>query len=106
MNIDHEDCITGEVARALRKAAKLTQREFWLGIGVNQTSGCRYETDKFAREHIPRPVRILLLLKYVIGVPIDLSNANWRVELTKLAQLSKSASTNAQQPVAIQHHPV
>lgn len=88
MAINNEDEITGDVARALREAAGLPQNRFWGAIGVNQTSGHRYETGNIKRDRIPRPVRILLYIKYVIGLPIDCNNPNWATEFSNMSGIT------------------
>lgn len=90
MKIDNEDDITAEVAVKLREASKLPQSRFWGAVGVSQPSGHRYEVGNIKRDRMPRPVRILLLLKYHIGLPVDASNPNWVTEFTNLAGISKA----------------
>lgn len=69
MEIKNEDAFTGECARLLRERKGMSQGKFWGAIGVSITTGCAYETGKTAE--IPRPVRRLLYLQYVAGIPTD-----------------------------------
>ncbi len=89
MNIFSEDEISGDVARALRSKAGLTGTEFWGAVGVNQSSGHRYENGTIKRDRMPRPVRILIFLKYVVALPINANNQNWTVEFTNLVRLGQ-----------------
>ena len=54
MNIKPEN-ITGAVALEIRKAKGLNQAEFWGPLGVTQSGGSRYESDR----NIPEPVQRL-----------------------------------------------
>lgn len=102
MNVKNEEGVTAEVAKALRREAKLPQWKFWAAVGVNQASGCRYENDKL--ERIPRSVRILLFAIYVVGLDIDATTEEGVARLFRLAQVRKSASS-AENTVVL-HHPV
>jgi len=51
---------SGARVRKLRQRLGLTQLEFWTPLGVTQSGGSRYETDR----RITRPVVILLELAY------------------------------------------
>jgi transcriptional regulator with XRE-family HTH domain len=44
----------------LRKRLGLNQSEFWTRLGVTQSGGSRYESDR----RFPRPVQILIELAY------------------------------------------
>jgi hypothetical protein len=66
-----EQDITPEAARELRIAASLTQRKFWGSVGSNQTSGHWFEVGK--RKSIPKPIRILIFLRYVAGLDMEVS---------------------------------
>lgn len=44
--------------RNLRKSRGLTQTEFWTRIGITQSAGSRYETNR----RVPAPVNLLLTL--------------------------------------------
>lgn len=46
--------------RKLRQSKGLNQSDFWAPLGVTQSGGCRYETDR----HIPKPVQILINIAY------------------------------------------
>lgn len=50
----------GEQAKALRIKLNMNQTQFWGKLGVNQSGGSRYESER----NIPRPVQILLNLAY------------------------------------------
>jgi len=65
MSVKNEDEITGEVAKQMRESAGMTQAAFWEPLGVHQSSGCHYEASD---KPVPKPVRILLYLRYVQGV--------------------------------------
>ena len=58
---EHE--ITGAVAKELRAERKLTQKEFWGPVGVQQSVGARYESGG----RIPKAARILILSTYLNG---------------------------------------
>lgn len=72
MNITNEQEITGAVAAEIRAAAKLSQHKFWPTVGSTQPSGCRYEAGTWP---IPKAVRLLVYLRYVIGIQYDLMTA-------------------------------
>lgn len=103
MDVENEESITGAVTLALRMEAKLTQAKFWAAVGVNQASGCRYERAR-VKCGIPRPVRILLFLVYVVGLDIDASSEQGTAYLYKLAQAGKHARIG--ENCAVFHHPV
>lgn len=63
-----ESEMTGAKALELRKNEGMTQAEFWASVGVAQSVGCRYEKDA---GKLPRPVRMLLVARYVCGLEID-----------------------------------
>lgn len=69
MIIESEKQITPSVAKYLRERSGMTQRNFWESVGSNQTSGHWFEHGK--RAIIPKPLRILLFLRYVIGIDFD-----------------------------------
>lgn len=56
--------INGSVAMKLRDKLKLNQATFWGRLGVTQSGGCRYEGGRT----MPRPVKRLYFLTYVVGV--------------------------------------
>lgn len=82
-----EDKITCAVAKALREEKKLSQTAFWGPIGVCQPTGCRYEQDV----RIPRPVRILLVAKYVCGLALDTTSKEGVAELKNLGSAQHAA---------------
>ena len=51
---------------AIRFKARLNQSDFWAALGVNQSSGSRYEGGRA----MPRSVVMLLELQYVHGIDI------------------------------------
>lgn len=52
--------------RAIRHRLGLNQQEFWPMIGVTQSGGSRYESGR----RMPRPVRELLRIVHVEGIPL------------------------------------
>lgn len=72
MNIKTEQEITPEVALELRTKSGLSQREFWEGVGSNQSSGHWFESNK--RKAIPKPIRTLIFLKHVAQMPVSVSD--------------------------------
>src|SRR5690606_30740935 len=85
MNIEikSEQDITGQVAAELRKAAGLKQVEFWSSVGYKHAgAGYTFENSRRALG-IPKPVRILIFLKYVAGLPIDVSTAEEAATVVK-----------------------
>jgi transcriptional regulator with XRE-family HTH domain len=56
--------------RGLRKQLRMNQSEFWSRIGVTQSGGSRYESGR----SLPKPVRELLRLVYLRGVPLEIAN--------------------------------
>ena len=51
---------TGEEAKMLRLKLNMNQTQFWGKLGVTQSGGSRYESER----NVPRPVQILLNLAY------------------------------------------
>lgn len=72
MNIQTEQDITPEVASQLRAKSGLSQREFWEGVGSNQSSGHWFENNK--RKAIPKPIRSLIFLRHVAHMPVGVSD--------------------------------
>lgn len=66
--IKSEKDITPEVLRQLRADSGLLQSEFWESVGSSQANGTLFENGK--RKRIPRPVRMLVFLKFVCGMPV------------------------------------
>jgi len=54
--------------RRLRLKLGLTQQAFWSRLGVTQSAGSRYETDR----RLPEPVRKLIELAYGNNAPAAL----------------------------------
>lgn len=71
MDIRTESDITPDVAKQIRSQSGLTQKQFWESVGSNQGSGHWFEAGK--RRGIPKPIRILIFLKYVANVDIDVT---------------------------------
>ena len=92
MNLTEPE-ITGAVARELREKAGLPQTTFWKPLGVHQSSGCKYESGVSL---IPKPVRILLVARYVAGLTIDAGTEDGVAELCRLvSSQSKQADAKA-----------
>ena len=92
MNLTESDII-GAVARELREKSGLPQTAFWKPLGVHQSSGCQYESGVTP---IPKPVRILLVARYVAGLTIDAGTADGVAELCRLvSSQSKQADAKA-----------
>lgn len=81
MDIRTENDITPEVALALREKSGLYQREFWEMVGSTQSSGHWFENGK-RQNGIPLALRKLILLRFVIGLDIDLSTPE-KVDATR-----------------------
>jgi len=62
-----EQEITNESVKMLRKTLGLGQAEFWGPIGVKQAAASGYENDTA----IPKPVRILVVARYICGIHVD-----------------------------------
>lgn len=72
MHITNEQEITGAAAAEIRAATKLPQGKFWGAVGSTQSAGCRYEAGT---QPMPKAVRLLVYLRYVIGIEYDLMTA-------------------------------
>lgn len=81
MNIRTEQDITSATALELRKASGLNQTEFWEGVGSNQGSGHLFENNK--RKGIPKPIRTLIFLKHVAGMPVGVSTEGEAASVVK-----------------------
>ena len=79
-----EQQVTGAVARDLREKAGLPQRSFWEPLGVHQSRGCQYESGASS---IPKPVRILLVARYVTGLHIDASTPDGVAKISRLSSI-------------------
>jgi len=53
--------------REIRRRLRLNQQEFWSRIGVTQSGGSRYESGR----GMPKPVRELLRLVHIEGIPLN-----------------------------------
>jgi len=82
--VNTEADITPEVARDLREASGLTQRNFWQDVGSNQASGHWFENGK--RKSIPRPIRILIFLRYIAGIDVNVSTAEQATKVVRVGQ--------------------
>lgn len=89
MEIRTEKDITGPVSKAMRDQLKMSQLKFWGAVCVPLSTGCAYETGKTAE--IPKPVRRLLYLQYVAGVPTDATASELKT-LGKAIQTSRQAA--------------
>lgn len=58
--------------RAIRHQRGLNQQEFWPLIGVTQSGGSRYESGR----RMPKPVRELLRIVHVEGIPLSQVRGN------------------------------
>jgi transcriptional regulator with XRE-family HTH domain len=96
MHILSEHDVTGAAARELRKAAGLSQEQFWSRVGVSQASGCRYERQT---AEIPPPVRILIAAVHVASLNLDASTpqALQRLKALGAMQLGHAKLTEAAQ---------
>lgn len=70
MTINTSEEIDRAAVLALRSATGFGQRKFWGDLGVSPAAGCSYETG---RSQMPIPVRRLIFLHYVIGIPTDIN---------------------------------
>jgi len=93
MNLKVESDITPDVARQLRADANLTQREFWSSVGSNQASGHWFEVGK--RKRIPKPIRMLIFLRYVAKFEIEVDNPSTAAVLVRVGN-EISAKLDAQ----------
>lgn len=87
MDIKNESEINGITAKAIRENLGLRQSDFWGAVCISGARGCAYETG---RTDIPKPIRRLLFLHYVLGVPTDISSREIR-ELGKVADPARRA---------------
>ena len=71
MTINEQADITGQTAKTLRKSLGMQQKDFWGAVCVSGASGSNYETLR--TPEIPEPVKRLIFLHYVCGVPTDQS---------------------------------
>lgn len=85
-----EKHITASVVRAMREDLGLSQAAFWRAVGVEQSVGCRYESES---ARIPQPVRILIVAHYVGGVSIDATTPEGVAELSRLGSVQKAKKT-------------
>lgn len=69
MHVENESFITGQVAKQLRLAHNLSQKEFWGRVGKSQSNGTHYENGRA----IIKPVRILIFANYVLGLKLDMT---------------------------------
>jgi hypothetical protein len=80
-----EQEITNESVRALRKALGMGQAEFWGPIGVKQAAASGYEN----RTEIPKPVRILVVARYVCRIHIDADTSDGVANASKLGAIQQ-----------------
>lgn len=86
MDIKTEADIDGVAARCLREKAGLSQKDFWTPFGLTQSGGCRYENGS----PLPKPVRTIIFLTYVVGLKIDASTDEGVQSLIRLSHLQAS----------------
>jgi transcriptional regulator with XRE-family HTH domain len=58
--------------RDIRRRLRLNQQDFWSRIGVTQSGGSRYESGRT----MPKPVRELLRLVHIEGIPLAKAKGN------------------------------
>lgn len=87
MKITTEADINGQAARWLRNRAGMSQAAFWATIGLKQPTGSHYEGGE---NEIPAPARILIFIKYVVGLEIDAATDAGVAELQRLAILQEA----------------
>jgi len=80
MDIKTEKDVTGPAAKHLRELHSLSQKAFWVPLGITQSGGSRYE----GKDKLPRIVRIMIYAMYVAGIKIDASTPEGAAELCKL----------------------
>lgn len=83
MQIHTEKDITPAAARALREREGLSQAAFWTPLGITAASGWRYEGGR----SINKPVRTLVFMRYVAGLPIDASTQSGAALILRVGQL-------------------
>lgn len=86
MEIKTEKDVTGDAAKFLRLQAGENQKTFWSSIGLTQSGGSRYESG----QRIPKPVRMLIFLRYVAGLKLDLSSLEGAAQIVRIANLQAS----------------
>lgn len=59
--------MSGAEIKALRRKLGLNQAAFWSPLGVTQSGGSRYESDR----NIPAPTSMLIHLVYLSNKPAD-----------------------------------
>lgn len=97
MEITNETQITGDVARAMRQRAGLSQHKFWDEVGITQSGGCRYETG---RNEIPKAARIVFFLRYVAGIKFDVSTDAGAAEIMQLSAPARKVDEPNRQAIA------
>ncbi len=78
------DTISPERLKEIREASGLSQVRFWGAIGVKQSAGSDYEKG----QRMPEPVRRLLVMHYVAGIPTDATTGH----LERIGALAQSES--------------
>lgn len=78
--------ITGASARQIRKEMGLSQEAFWGAVGVKRETGNNYER----RGRITEPVRRLLFMHYVAGIPVD-ADPRELLRIGRIAQAGNAA---------------
>jgi len=82
-----EQEITNESVKMLRKTLGLGQAEFWGPIGVKQSAASGYESDTA----IPKPVRILVVARYICGIHIDADTDDGVEKASKLGAIQQKS---------------
>lgn len=82
--VKSEQDVDGNAARDKRLELKMKQKPFWAAVGVGQSGGSKFETERCQR--LTKPVRILLFARYFAGLKIDATTPEGVAELVRLAQ--------------------
>lgn len=83
MKIENENDITADAMLRLRMDKGLSQTKFWAPVCVSAARGSCYETR---RNSIPKPIKRLLFLYYVLRLPIDSPEI---ADLTKTVEMNQ-----------------
>lgn len=90
MDIKNESELNGVAVRAIRQGLRLSQKKFWGAVCVLGSRGCAYETGS---TDLPAPVRRLVFLHYVLGIPTDISSTE--------GQAIQKAKASGRSPAAV-----
>lgn len=115
MEVKSPSDINGLVVRQIRLERKMSLREFWPAVGVSYSAGSAYE---HSRNEIPEPVRRVVFLHYVLGLPTDIDAAGFdglmqadkfkaardtKNRLAKIEALARKASDHLNQIQEVAH---